>query len=367
MKDVLTDEGTITLEGVPTISSTSSITPSFAAYVARSQPDNGWCWLGHDQLKRVERFLEKKARPSVRSVLLAYSQLSSRNGNARSFPAAARLVATMAGVAVSTLHEADAKLASLGLIEIRQRKDARGLDAPRMVTLCDELPEEGASPWELVTADELKVAASSTRRRRSDSGVRLGSARLTQGGHTKETIKERPKENLSLTVPRRGIAPLRERESWEDMETRLAKENSVAVELIQQLREQHAAGIANLKSGAYQTPNNFTNALPNLLDASRAKTKSKTPSQDRTAKAEDERASRWAEAGMANTWEDADKDERRAFMATNAGATFYALAGNWAHVCEETGTISPRRPKEERNAHGIRDRKDLLYDGTGEW
>lgn len=366
MNDVLTDERPTALEGVSSVASTSSITPSFTAYVARSQPDDGWCWLGHDQLKRVEQFLEKKSRPSVRSVLLAYAQLSSRNGNARSFPAAARLVATMAGVAVSTLHKADAELALLGLIEIRQRKDARGLDAPRMVTLCDELPELGASAWEVVTADELRQTAASTRRRRSDSGVRLGSARLPQGGHTKETLKERPKENLSLTAPRRVNAAPRERESWEDVETRLAKENGVAVELIHRLREQHAAGFANLRSGAYQTPNNFTNALPTLLSTSKAKAATKTP-QDRTAKAEDERANRWAEAGMAGTWEDADKDERRAFMATNAGATFYALAGNWADVCEETGKISPRQPVASHNAHGIRDRKDLLYDGTGEW
>lgn len=366
MKDTLTDEGTIMLEGVPTISSTSSITPNVALYVSRTLPDDGWCWLGHDQLKRVEQFLEKRARPSVRSVLLAYAQLSSRNGNARHFPAAARLVATIAGVAVSTLHEADAKLASLGLIEIRQRKDERGLDAPRMVTLCDVLPEMGAKAWELVTADELKQTAVSTRRRRSDSGVRLGNARARQGGHTKETPKERPKEILSLTAPRGSRVSLRERESWEDVETRLAKENSVSVELIHQLREQHAAGFANLKSGAYQTPNNFTNALPSLLNASKGKTACKTPT-DRTAKAQHERARRWVEAGMAGTWEGANKDERCAFMATDAGASFYALAGSWAEVCEETGSISPRRPKESRNAHVIRDRKDLLSDGTGEW
>jgi hypothetical protein len=366
MKDTLTDEGTITLEGVATISSTSSITPSVAPYASRTQPDNGWCWLGHDQLKRVEQFLEKKASPSVRSVLLAYAQLSSRNSNARSFPAAARLVANIARVSVSTLHEADAKLAYLGLIQIRQRKDSRGLDAPRMVTLCDELPELGASAWELVTPDELKKTAAATRRRRSDSGVRLGNARTRQDGHTKETPKERPKETLSLTAPRGSRVSPRERESWEDLETRLANENSVSVELIHQLREQHAAGFANLKSGAYQTPDNFTNALPNLLMAKNGKTACKTPT-DRTAKAEDERARRWVEAGMAGTWEGANKDERCAFMATNAGASFYALAGSWAEVCEETGSISPRRPKDSRNAHGIRNRTDLLYDGTGEW
>lgn len=366
MKDALTDEGTITLEGVPTISSTSSITPSFTAYVSRTLPEDGWCWLGHDQLKRVEQFLEKKARPSVRSVLLAYAQLSSKNGNARHFPAAARLVATMAGVAVSTLHEADAKLASLGLIEIRQRKDARGLDAPRMVTLCNELPELGANAWEMVTADELVEAAAATRRRRSDSGVRLGKARLPQGGHTKETLKERPKENLSHTAPLRGNASARERESWEDLETRLAKENGVAVELIHQLREKHAAGFANLKSGAYQTPNNFTNALPNLLDASRGKIASKAP-VDLVAKANTERTRWWKQAGMTGAWDDADNAQRRTFMTTNEGASFLALAEAWAVVCEETGAISPRRPKEERNAHGIRDRKDLLYDGTGDW
>jgi hypothetical protein len=365
MKDVLTEERPCTLESVASVASTSSVTPSFdPAYVARAQPDNGWCWLGHEQLRRVEQLL-KKSRPSVRSVLLAYSQLSSRHGNALSFPAAARLVATMAGVSVSTLHVADAKLASLGLIQIRQRKDARGLDAPRMVTLCDELPELGVSAWELVTTDELKQTAAATRRR-SDSGVRLGSARLPQGGHTKETSKERPKEILSLSAPRRRYVSPRERESWEDLEMRLAKENCVSVELIHQLREQHAAGFANIKSGAYQTPNNFTNALPTLLTTGRGKTACRAP-VDRTAKAKDERALRWGEAGMAKTWEDADEDERRAFMASNAGATFYALAGNWAEVCEETGSITPRRPKESHNAHGIRDRKDLLYDGTGEW
>ena len=366
MKDVLTDEGAIALEAGPTISSVSSITPSFTAYVSRTLPEDGWCWLGHDQLKRVEQFLEKKARPSVRSVLLAYAQLSSKNGNARHFPAAARLVATIAGVAVSTLHEADAKLAYLGLIEIRQRKDARGLDAPRMVTLCNELPELGANAWELVTADELKQTAVSTRRRRSDSGVRLGSAHLRQGGHTKETLKERPKENLSLTAPRRGNAASRERESWEDMERRLAEENGVAVELIHQLREQHAAGFANLKSGAYQTPNNFTNALPNLLNASRGKTTSKT-SVDLVAKANTERTRWWKQAGMTGAWEDADSAQRRRFMTTNEGASFLALAEAWAVVCEETGNISPRQPKASHNAHGIRDRKDLLSDGTGEW
>jgi hypothetical protein len=366
MKDTLTDEGTITLESVPTISSTSSITPSVALYVSRTQPDDGWCWLGHDQLKRVEQFLEKKARPSVRSVLLAYAQLSSRNGNARNFPAAARLVATMAGVAVSTLHEADAKLASLGLIEIRQRKDERGLDAPRMVTLCDVLPELGAKTWELVTADELEQTATATRRRRSDSGVRLGSARLPQGGHTKETIKERPKENLSLNAPRTGNASPRERETWENVETRLAKENSVSVELIHQLREQHAAGLANLKSRAYQTPNNFTNALPSLIAATKGKAASKAPI-DLVAKANTERTRWWKQAGMTGAWEDADDAQRRTFMTTNEGASFLALAEAWAVVCEETGQTSPRRPKVPYNAHGIRDRKDLLYDGTGEW
>ena len=366
MKDVLTDEGIIALEDIPTISSTSSITPSFSLHISRTLPEDGWCWLGHDQLKRVERLLEKKSRPTVRSVLLAYAQLSSKNGNARHFPAAARLVATIAGVAVSTLHKADAELISLGLIEIRQRKDARGLDAPRIVTLCNKLPELGASAWELVTADELEQTAVSTRRRRSDSGVRLGSARLPQGGHTKETLKERTKENLSLTAPRRGNAPSRERESWEDVETRLAKENSVAVELVHQLREQHAAGFANLPSGAYQTPKNFTNALPSLLAATKGKASTKTP-VDLVAKANTERARWWKQAGMTGAWEDADDAQRRRFMTTNEGASFLALAEAWAVVCEETGNISPRQPKASHNAHGIRDRKDLLSDGAGEW
>jgi len=400
MKELLTDERPRTLEGAPTISSTSSITPSLTTYVSRTQPDNGWCWLGHEQLKRVEQFLEKKARPSVRSVLLAYAQLSSRKGNARSFPAAARLVATMAGVAVSTLHEADAKLASLGLIQIRQRKDERGLDAPRMVTLCDELPELGASAWELVTADELKQTAAATRRRRSDSGVRLGSARERQGGHTKETLKEIPKQT-TLSPSRRPQAPARE--SWEEVEERLAKENGMELADVRHLRETHETNMAKLTSGAYATPENFTRNFSSLK-AKRAKHESRLaryrgvgdPSayaspaekasmvQAAVQRAMAERTNWWrryaANAPHApQGFEEADAATRLEFMQSNEGANFANLAasigrdGKFFSVEDETGVIrydappKPTTPPAAVSSGSIRNRTDLLYDGTGEW
>ena len=144
------------LNSTTTTGITAGFRPSFTQRELPTQAgkevgQGGFVWLSNNVLSVVER-LPKKCRPSVRSVLLAYAQLSSRRGNARTFPAAAELVARMAGCSVSTVHLADKHLVAAGLLTIHRQK-VQGRDVPRRV----QLVEVAAAPpvaFEVVAVDD---------------------------------------------------------------------------------------------------------------------------------------------------------------------------------------------------------------------
>jgi hypothetical protein len=360
---------------------TTGITAGFRpSYTQRELPTDkgkevgqgGFVWLSNNVLSVVER-LPKKCRPSVRSVLLAYAQLSSRRGNARTFPAAAELVARIAGCAIRTVHNADKQLAAAGLITIHRQK-VQGRDVPRLVTLA----EVAAAPpvaFEVVPVDELP-AVRQHRRQQSKRSVHTGMQVVQCNLHT---LKKHSEENqipthnsLSLSPRRAGGHGGQRRESLEEVKERLAREHGMEAEEVGRLWEKH---VANMEAGraagrvqGYATPANFSNNFDSLK-ARQQKHESRVnryhgvgnpacyaePEVKRAAanRAVAERT-RWfnqfatTTANVPRTWDEADKDVRLQFMASNEGSNFFALAGSYSArgayfwLDEETGEVAAK-------------------------
>ena len=361
---------------------TTGITAGFRpSYTQRELPTEsgkevgkgGFVWLSNNVLSLVER-LPKKCRPSVRSVLLAYAQLSSRRGNARTFPAAAELVARMAGCAIRTVHNADKHLVAAGLLSI-SRQRIQGRDVPRLVTLV-EVAAAPPIPFEVVSVDDLP-GVREHRRRQSKRSVHTGMQVVQCNLHTLKKPSEEIQNtytpnSLSSSRRQRPPQPRGERNVWEDCEERLAKEHGVDVARVRALRELHAAGLAKLSSGAYQTVTNFTNAFPSLMakhkpkesriaryrgcgDPSQYDDRPVDPvrSNEASRRAEEDRARRYGtyRANHTTLPEDyghATTEERRQFMESNEGAEFLAMAesygcdGKYFTVCTDTGQIKAR-------------------------
>lgn len=322
----------------------------------------GFVWLSNNVLSVVER-LPKKCRPSVRSVLLAYAQLSSRRGNARTFPAAAELVARLAGCSVRTVHNADKQLVALGLVTIRRQK-VQGRDTPRLVTL-SEVSAAPPIPFEVVSVDDLPTVRQ-YRRQQSKRSVHTGMQVVQCNLHT---LKKHSEENLthnSLSTPRPRAKA--EREGWEVCEAGLAAEHGMDIDEVRRLRAKHEANMAKLTSGAYATPENFRRNFAALRakhekhgerlaryrgvgnPASYADRKTKDAAAD---KAKAERSRRWQQfaastASVPSSWDEASEATRMQFMVSNDGASFFALANAWSRggayfeVDEETGGIAAK-------------------------
>lgn len=367
---------------------TTGITAGFQpSYTQRELPTEagkevgkgGFVWLSNNVLSVVER-LPKKCRPSVRSVLLAYAQLSSRRGNARTFPAAAELVARLAGCAVRTVHNADKQLVASGLLVIRRQK-VQGRDVPRMVTLC-EVAAAPPIPFEIVSVDDLP-AVRAHRRQQSKTSVHTGMQVVQRNLHT---LKKPSKEKLSLsTCPELSCeaAPAgsreRERGGWEKAEERLAEEFGMTVAEVQKHRRQHeanmAAGRAAGKVKGYATESSLGRFLSNLPPQPKA-----APLAEKVAaavqRAEAERERRWQTfscqfgAGFKpSSWQEADDETRLAFMTSNAGASFSALASSWSNrgayfkLNEETGEITATATATSTTSNTF----SLLSSGASKW
>lgn len=314
----------------------------------------GFVWLSNNVLSLVER-LPKKCRPSVRSVLLAYAQLSSRRGNARTFPAAAELVARMAGCAIRTVHNADKHLVDAGLLTISRQK-IQGRDVPRLVTLV-EVAAAPPIPFEVVSVDDLP-AVRQYRRQQSKRSVHTGMQVVQCNLHTLKKHSEEKTDtyshSLSMSPPRPRP---KERETWEACEERLAKENGLEVGEVRRLRSAHAANMARLTSGAYQTVDNFTNAFPSLMvkhkpkaSADRLACRSDEKEKAAIARAMAERETWWQRfaannAAAPSRYDLADEETRFRFMTSNEGASFAALASSHSYngqrfkFDEATGSI----------------------------
>lgn len=350
---------------------TTGITAGFQpSYTQRELPTEagkevgkgGFVWLSNNVLSVVER-LPKKCRPSVRSVLLAYAQLSSRRGNAKTFPAAAELVARLAGCSVRTVHNADKQLVAAGLVTISRQK-VQGRDVPRMVTL-SEVAAAPPIPFEVVPIDELP-AVRQHRRQQSKRSVHTGMQVVQCNLHT---LKKPSEEKIYPHSPSLSLSPPRqrpkERETWEACEERLAKEHGMAIDEVRRLRSVHAANLAKLPSGAYQNVTNFTNAFPSLM-AKQRKQDSRLaryrgvgdpsayaePEKEKAAiaRAMAEREAWWQRFAASNSevpsrYELADEETRFRFMTSNEGASFAALASSHSYngqrfkFDEATGTI----------------------------
>lgn len=355
------------LNSVVTTGITAGFTPSYEkrelpTEAGKEVGKGGFVWLSNNVLSLVER-LPKKCRPSVRSVLLAYAQLSSRRGNAKTFPAAAELVARLAGCSVSTVHLADKHLAAAGLLTIRRQK-MQGRDVPRMVTLC-EVAAAPPIPFEVVSVDELPAVRQYRRQQRkssSDTGVRVAVCKSdTLKKHSEEKIYPNS-HSLSMSPPRQRLS---EREGWEACEERLAKENGLEVDEVRRLRAMHEANLAKLPSGAYATPENFSRNFSSLR-AKHRKQESRLakyrgvgdpsryaePDKDKAAiaramAAREEWWNRFAAtaSGVPSRYDQADDETRFRFMTSNEGASFAALAsshsfnGQRFKFDEATGTI----------------------------
>lgn len=329
----------------------------------------GFVWLSNNVLSVVER-LPKKCRPSVRSVLLAYAQLSSRRGNARTFPAAAELVARMAGCAVRTVHNADKLLVAAGLVTIHRQK-MQGRDVPRLVTL-SEVDAAPPLAFEIVSVDDLP-AVRQHRRQQSKKGVHTGMQVVQCNLHTlKKHSKEKhiPKDtSLSLSPPLRGGRGGQRRESLEEVKERLAREHGMEAEEVGRLWQKH---VANMEEGraagrvkGYATPDNFSNNFDSLK-ARQQKHESRIarlrgvgapshyaePEKDKAAiaRAMAERATWWQRfaantAGTPSRYDQADDETKFRFMTSNEGASFAALASSHSYngqrfkFDEATGSI----------------------------
>jgi hypothetical protein len=372
------------LNSVVTTGITAGFQPSFTVRELPTQAgkevgQGGFVWLSNNVLSVVER-LPKKCRPSVRSVLLAYAQLSSRRGNARTFPAAAELVARMAGCAIRTVHNADKQLAAAGLITIHRQK-VQGRDVPRLVTLA----EVAAAPpiaFEVVAVDDLP-AVRQQRKKAVHTGMQVVQRNLhTLKKHSEEKHNSKH-TSLSLSPPPRGGLRGQRRESLVEVKERLAREHGMEAEEVGRLWDKHVANMAKLPSGAYATPDNFSRNFAMLK--AKHPTKVSAPSRDKVKQATDrataERAARYqqfaeATSNACRSFTFADDETRLAFMTSNEGATFLALAEEWSRngtfytVEETTGRIiaTPAAPTESHAAPGIRDNKAMLCDGIGdEW
>jgi len=345
------------LNSVVTTGITAGFAPSFErrelpTEAGKEVGKGGFVWLSNNVLSVVER-LPKKCRPSVRSVLLAYAQLSSRRGNARTFPAAAELVARLAGCSVSTVHLADKHLVAAGLLTISRQK-VQGRDVPRMVTLC-EVAAAPPIPFEVVSVDDIPSVRRYRRQQSklsSDTGVRVAVCKS-------DTLKKHSKEKTYPNSPSLSLSPPRQRppqrESWEACEERLAKEHGMDVDEVRRLRSAHEANMAKLPSGAYATPENFCRNFASL----RAKQRKQGKLDSRTSTERDKAAIARAMAARETWWERfaannaaapsrydlADDETRFRFMTSNEGASFAALAAS--HSCngqrfkfdEATGAI----------------------------
>jgi hypothetical protein len=375
------------LNSVVTTGITAGFQPSFTVRELPTEKgkevgQGGFVWLSNNVLSVVER-LPKKCRPSVRSVLLAYAQLSSRRGNARTFPAAAELVATMAGCSVRTVHNADKQLVAAGLVTISRQK-IQGRDVPRLVTLS----EVAAAPpiaFEVVAVDDLPAV-----RQQRKKAVHTGMQVVQRNLHTlkKHSIEKHiPKDtSLSLCPELRGGRAGRGRESLEEVKERLAREHGMEAEEVGRLWEKH---VANMEAGraagkvhGYATPANFCNNFDSLkarhhkhqsrlaryrgvgnpaayaepVPSERAVEEAWPRVQAAVKRATEERAARWKQFASttclgAPAFEEANEETRLAFMTSNEGATFLALAESWSNngtlytVEEETGRVLYRAPK----------------------
>ena len=345
------------LNSVTTTGITAGFQPSYAqrelpTEAGKEVGKGGFVWLSNNVLSVVER-LPKKCRPSVRSVLLAYAQLSSRRGNARTFPAAAELVARLAGCSVSTVHLADKQLVAARLLTISRQK-VQGRDVPRMVTL-SEVAAAAPIPFEVVSVDDIPNVRRYRRQQSkssSDTGVRVAVCKS-------DTLKKHSIEKTYPNSPSLSLSPPRQRppqrESWEDCEERLAKEHGMEIDEVRHLRSAHEANMAKLPSGAYATPENFCRNFTSL----RAKQRKQGKLDSRTSTERDKAAIARAMAERETWWQRfaannseapsrydlADDETRFSFMTSNEGATFSALASS--HSCngqrfkfdEATGAI----------------------------
>jgi len=347
------------LNSVVTTGITAGFQPSFTVRELPTQAgkevgQGGFVWLSNNVLSVVER-LPKKCRPSVRSVLLAYAQLSSRRGNARTFPAAAELVARMAGCSVRTVHNADKQLAAAGLITIHRQK-VQGRDVPRLVTLA----EVAAAPplaFEVVSVDDLP-AVREHRRQQSKRSVHTGMQVVQCNLHT---LKKLSKEKLSLST--RPPAPSAaapagsrggEREGWEVAERRLAEEFGMEVAEVQKHRRKHEAAMAAGRAAGRVQGYPSAASLGRYLAALPSQPKAAPKAEKAAAavqRAEAERAARWKQFTTAGddappSFEEADTATRLRFMVSNEGAGFRALAESWSRngsyfkLDEETGDIA---------------------------
>lgn len=310
----------------------------------------GFVWLSNNVLSVVER-LPKKCRPSVRSVLLAYAQLSSRRGNAKTFPAAAELVARLAGCSVSTVHLADKQLRQLGLVIIRTQK-VGGRDVPRLVTL-SEVSAAPPIPFEVVDIDDIPGVRQFRRKQSkssSDTGVRLPMC-------NSDTLKKLPKEKNRVSLSKDDEPRC---EGWEERDgggdsrdEAMARKHGLTVAEVEKHRRQHESDMAaGRRAGRVK---GFANeaSLDRYIAALPSPTKS-APTTDKTADKVTEavvlRARWWQQfaastANVPSSWNGADDDTRKEFAISNEGKNFAALAnslskdGAYFKVDEETGEI----------------------------
>jgi len=340
------------LNSAVTAGITAGRQPSFAQ---RELSSAGWVWLGNEVLSIVER-LPKKCRPSVRSVLLAYAQLSSRRGNARTFPAAASLVARIACCSVSTVHVADNYLKAAGIITVRKQRHSTGHDAPRLVSLCEV---EAAPPevFEIVPVDHLPAVRKYRSRQSknlSDTGVRVA--------HSKsDTLKKHSKEIINRVSLSKDDEPrcegIGEREVGDSRNEAMARKHGLTVAEVEKHRREHESNMAAGRRAGRVKGFATEASLDRYIASLPSQTKS-APTTDKTAARVTEavalRARWWQQfaastANVPSSWNGADDDTRKKFMMdSKEGATFLALAlslswdGAYFEVDEETGAVAAK-------------------------
>jgi hypothetical protein len=308
--------------GSADLSTTLHSSQEVGASASRKRPHLGYWCTAEEAFRVIERsFEEMWAQRAAKSAYTALCRKANLRGAATFEDTIGNLAKDMS-YGYREAQRAVRLLENIGLVAVTRRKiPGTKANSPSIYAV---------KTWQHYATTSLHKEPTLKHRagRLEQDGLRVMYPQLPQ------ELPEEQSPNISLSAPPRPpTGGKREKENWMSVVQRLASEHAVPPEAVEKARARHRTSLSNLKSGAYQTPENFERALPNLLSA--AKTKS-TNSVDPTNKAR-ERAvqlrnaywARWqreAEVSTQSSWEHATSAEQQAFRASKWGDYFRGQA-----------------------------------------
>jgi hypothetical protein len=267
-----------------------------------------------EAVRRIFANLDEPA--AVRNALLVYVTLCRKQNLKRTSTFEDRIAGIAADSSMSYRLAQDAIdfLESLHLVRVKRRKVAgtKG-KAPSIYTVLSPFFDEQASGKNGGTFRQKDGTSSADH-------VQANSAQLLQE-HTNNSSK------LSLSSPIPPPTFERENTCWDTVITKLASEHGVSPQQVADARKAHAKRLSRLPSGAYQTPENFTRALPSLL-ASVKGPAAKPATTDLVQEKEGHRSRWWKQwrmesgGGANDSWDTASEEDRLTFAFSKYGDYF---------------------------------------------